>query len=116
MEYLSFCSIDGHYFPNYRSNVAVTSDGTVQWVPPFIFKSGCDTNPHYFPFDVRARNLIYSACKEVAIFMRHKNSEASRRCFDDRVKFKIEHKETLIRLKVRSSVGLLTNLDDLFSN
>ena len=35
----------------------VSSDGTVFWMPPAIFKSTCPIDIVYFPFDVQECNL-----------------------------------------------------------
>ena len=56
--------IDGHFSPNYKSNALAYSAGTVQWVPPFIYKSGCDTNPHFFPFDVSEKLYLLRGQKD----------------------------------------------------
>ncbi|XP_055357822.1 acetylcholine receptor subunit alpha-like 1 [Paramacrobiotus metropolitanus] len=52
-------TVDGQFWPNYKSNAVIYSDGTVLWVPPFIYKSGCDTNPFYFPFDHQLCNMVF---------------------------------------------------------
>ncbi|XP_055343686.1 uncharacterized protein LOC129591864 [Paramacrobiotus metropolitanus] len=52
-------TVDGQFWPSYKSNALIYSDGNVQWVPPFIFKSGCDTNPYYFPFDRQVCNMVF---------------------------------------------------------
>ncbi|GAV06952.1 hypothetical protein RvY_16856-3 [Ramazzottius varieornatus] len=52
-------TVDRQFWPNYRSNVVIYNTGMVLWVPPFIFKSGCDTNPLYFPFDIQLCNMVF---------------------------------------------------------
>ncbi|XP_055357867.1 neuronal acetylcholine receptor subunit alpha-5-like [Paramacrobiotus metropolitanus] len=52
-------TVDKQFLPNYKSNALISSDGSVQWVPPFIFKSGCDTNPYFFPFDRQLCNMVF---------------------------------------------------------
>ncbi|KAF7990057.1 hypothetical protein HCN44_009000 [Aphidius gifuensis] len=46
-----FNNADGNYEVRYKSNVVITSDGSVNWVPPAIFLSSCAIDVTYFPFD-----------------------------------------------------------------
>ena len=51
------CSAD-HRLKEHRDAMAVvSSDGTVFWMPPAIFKSTCSIDIEYFPFDVQTCHL-----------------------------------------------------------
>ncbi|OQV19795.1 Acetylcholine receptor subunit beta-like 1 [Hypsibius exemplaris] len=69
---------NGKYEPNYKSNVLVYNSGYIFWVPPFIFISGCDTNPLYFPFDRQLCNMVFRSttysADEVDFFLDHDSS------------------------------------------
>lgn len=46
-----FISADGKYEVSYESNVVMNHDGLTYWVPPAIYRSSCDIDVKYFPFD-----------------------------------------------------------------
>lgn len=46
-----FVSADGKYEVSYESNVVMNYDGLTYWVPPAIYRSSCDIDVKYFPFD-----------------------------------------------------------------
>ncbi|XP_055356235.1 acetylcholine receptor subunit beta-type lev-1-like isoform X2 [Paramacrobiotus metropolitanus] len=77
-------TVDGQFWPNFKSNALIYSAGTVFWVPPFIYKSGCDTNPLYFPFDQQEcylvfRSVTYNA-RDVDIQLKAPNMELKDYC------------------------------------
>ena len=45
------CSADGKYEVSYKPNVVIYNTGDVLWIPPAIYKSSCQINVEYFPFD-----------------------------------------------------------------
>ncbi|XP_013406814.1 acetylcholine receptor subunit beta-like 1 isoform X2 [Lingula anatina] len=46
-----FNNADGKYQASYRSNVVIYKDGLMLHVPPAIYKSACQIDVQYFPFD-----------------------------------------------------------------
>ena len=45
------CSADGNYHITTMTKATLYSTGLVKWEPPAIFKSSCDIDVRYFPFD-----------------------------------------------------------------
>ena len=52
-------SADGDYTVTIMTKATLTYTGKVQWSPPAIFKSQCDINVEYFPFDTQVCKLIF---------------------------------------------------------
>jgi len=44
-------SADGDYVITMMTKATIRSNGTVDWQPPAIYKSQCDIDVEYFPFD-----------------------------------------------------------------
>jgi len=44
-------SADGEYGVTTMTKAVLHSNGTVNWTPPAIFKSSCEIDVRYFPFD-----------------------------------------------------------------
>ena len=44
-----------------NTNVIVTSSGEVVWLSHGIFRSSCDINVEYFPFDVQSCNMKWAS-------------------------------------------------------
>lgn len=49
--FVSYFSADGDYTVTLMTKVRVRHDGRVHWEPPAIYKSYCNINVDYFPFD-----------------------------------------------------------------
>jgi Neurotransmitter-gated ion-channel ligand binding domain len=47
------CSADGEYVVTTMTKAILHYDGRVQWNPPGIFKSYCEIDVRYFPFDTQ---------------------------------------------------------------
>lgn len=47
----SFRSADGNYEVTLMTKATVMFTGEVSWKPPAIYKSSCEINVEYFPFD-----------------------------------------------------------------
>ena len=47
----SFRSADGNYEVTLMTKATVKFTGEVSWKPPAIYKSSCEINVEYFPFD-----------------------------------------------------------------
>lgn len=45
------CSADGNYEVTLMTKATLTYNGEVYWKPPAIYKSSCEINVLYFPFD-----------------------------------------------------------------
>lgn len=46
-----FNNADGNYEVSYESNVVMSDDGRIYWIPPAIYKSSCTIDVEFFPFD-----------------------------------------------------------------
>lgn len=45
------CSADGEYVVTTMTKAVLRHTGKVLWTPPAIFKSSCEIDVRYFPFD-----------------------------------------------------------------
>ena len=48
---IAICSADGEFVVTTFTKAEVNQDGVVKWNPPAIFKSSCEIDVEYFPFD-----------------------------------------------------------------
>ena len=48
---ITICSADGEFVVTTFTKAEVNQDGVVKWNPPAIFKSSCEIDVEYFPFD-----------------------------------------------------------------
>jgi nicotinic acetylcholine receptor len=46
-------SADGEYVVTTMTKAVLNSDGRVKWDPPAIFKSSCEIDVRYFPYDMQ---------------------------------------------------------------
>ena len=49
--YILFYSADGEYGITTMTKAVLHNTGKVVWTPPAIFKSSCEIDVRYFPFD-----------------------------------------------------------------
>ncbi|XP_012868690.1 PREDICTED: acetylcholine receptor subunit beta [Dipodomys ordii] len=52
---------DGNFDVALDINVVVSSDGTVRWQPPGIYRSSCSIQVTYFPFDWQNCTMVFSS-------------------------------------------------------
>ncbi len=45
------CSADGNFEVTLATKATLYHNGKVEWRPPAIYKSSCEINVEYFPFD-----------------------------------------------------------------
>lgn len=62
MVYVVLFSADGNYEVSYRSNVIVYKDGSVNWIPPAIYKSSCT-------IDVQVNCILHYALYHIFLLM-----------------------------------------------
>ena len=48
---LLLCSADGNFEVTLSTKATVHNNGLVEWKPPAIYKSSCEIDVEYFPFD-----------------------------------------------------------------
>lgn len=48
---INFFSVDGEFEASWKPNMVIQSDGHVLWIPPIIYKTSCEVDVTYFPFD-----------------------------------------------------------------
>jgi len=56
-----FNNADGKYEVSFKSNVVVYHNGGMNWIPPAIYKSSCNINVKYFPFDQQTCELRFGS-------------------------------------------------------
>lgn len=56
-----FSSADGTYEMQMKTKAEVRYDGTVKWRPPTTFKSSCDIEVKFFPFDEQICRLTFGS-------------------------------------------------------
>lgn len=68
-------SADGNYEITIMTKAEVNYDGLVRWKPPAIYKSSCEINLEWFPFDVQHCLLKFGSWTYdgIHIDLRHKN-------------------------------------------
>ena len=49
------------YDVGYKSNVVLYRVGSASWIPPAIFKSSCQIDVEYFPFDQQVCEMIFGS-------------------------------------------------------
>ena len=58
---LYFCSADGTYEMQMKTKAEVGHNGKVKWRPPTTFKSSCDIEVKFFPFDEQTCKLTFGS-------------------------------------------------------
>ncbi len=66
-------SADGNYQVTIMTKAAVTFDGLVSWNPPAIYKSMCQINVEWFPFDEQECNLKFGSWTYDGLFVELKH-------------------------------------------
>lgn len=59
--YRAIYSADGNYEVSFMSNALVYGDGSINWIPPAIYKSSCSIDVEYFPFDEQICDLKFGS-------------------------------------------------------
>ncbi|XP_016286325.1 acetylcholine receptor subunit beta isoform X2 [Monodelphis domestica] len=52
---------DGNFDVSLNIHVLVTSDGSVHWLPPAVYRSSCSIQVTYFPFDWQNCTMVFSS-------------------------------------------------------
>ncbi|KAL3314386.1 hypothetical protein Ciccas_006996 [Cichlidogyrus casuarinus] len=50
---------DGSFIMNIMAPATISHNGTVRWTPPAVFKSFCEIQVEFFPFDIQKCNLTF---------------------------------------------------------
>ncbi|KAK8785444.1 hypothetical protein V5799_008193 [Amblyomma americanum] len=48
---MRFCSADGNFEVTLSTKAQLNYTGRIQWKPPAIYKSSCEIDVEFFPFD-----------------------------------------------------------------
>uniref|UniRef100_A0AC35TZI8 Neur_chan_LBD domain-containing protein n=1 Tax=Rhabditophanes sp. KR3021 TaxID=114890 RepID=A0AC35TZI8_9BILA len=74
-EIVLFNNADGQYEVSFYSNVVVSRFGRMLWVPPAIYKSSCQIEVEFFPFDEQVCSLIFGSWtyNEREVILKHKD-------------------------------------------
>jgi nicotinic acetylcholine receptor len=56
-----FSSADGNYEVTLMTKATLKYTGEVVWKPPAIYKSSCEINVEYFPFDEQSCNMKFGS-------------------------------------------------------
>ena len=56
--YTNHSSADGNYEVTLMTKATLYPSGTVRWEPPAIYKSSCQMDVEFFPFDEQAKSLF----------------------------------------------------------
>ncbi len=54
-------SADGNYEVTLMTKATLTSTGEILWKPPAIYKSSCEINVEYFPFDEQTCSMKFGS-------------------------------------------------------
>lgn len=54
-------SADGKFKVTFEPNVVVRNNGLMQWLPPSIYKSSCEIDMTYFPFDKQSCEMKFAS-------------------------------------------------------
>lgn len=54
-----FCSADERLREHREARVVVSSNGETLWVPQALFKSTCEVEITYFPFDTQVQIVVF---------------------------------------------------------
>ena len=49
--WVNVCSADGNFEVTLATKATIYHEGLVEWKPPAIYKSSCEIDVEYFPFD-----------------------------------------------------------------
>ncbi|XP_018418846.1 PREDICTED: acetylcholine receptor subunit delta [Nanorana parkeri] len=76
---------DGNFEVAYYSNVLISSNGYIYWLPPAIFQTPCSINVNYFPFDwqncsLKFSSLTYNA-KEINLQLKLETDDETSRSY-----------------------------------
>ncbi|XP_074605445.1 acetylcholine receptor subunit alpha-like [Brevipalpus obovatus] len=77
-----FNNADGKYEPTKITKALVRNTGEVKWTPPALYKSYCEINVEWFPFDVQSCLMVFSSWTYTGreVDLRHSlQNESSRR-------------------------------------
>ena len=64
-------SADGDYTVTIMTKATLSYYGTVHWEPPVIFKSHCEIEVEFFPFDIQHCHMKFSSWSYDGLQVRH---------------------------------------------
>ncbi|VDN05347.1 unnamed protein product [Thelazia callipaeda] len=88
---------DGNYQVSIVTKAKIFPNGTVEWVPPAIYKSMCQINVEWFPFDEQTCEMKFGSWTYggLEVDLQHKDSEIERKELEVAVGVDGEYVETV---------------------
>ncbi|EFO18871.2 hypothetical protein LOAG_09624 [Loa loa] len=88
---------DGNYQVSFLTKAKLSPNGTVEWTPPAVYKSMCQINVEWFPFDeqiceMKFGSWTYSGSE---VDLKHKDSNIERKINEITIGVDGEHIETI---------------------
>uniref|UniRef100_A0A915PBM8 Nicotinic acetylcholine receptor alpha subunit n=1 Tax=Setaria digitata TaxID=48799 RepID=A0A915PBM8_9BILA len=74
------CSADGNYQVSIMTKAKLSPNGTVEWSPPAIYKSMCQIDVEWFPFDVQTCEMKFGSWTYggLEVDLQHRDSHIER--------------------------------------
>ncbi|VBB33975.1 unnamed protein product [Acanthocheilonema viteae] len=88
---------DGNYQVSLSTKAKLSFNGTVEWTPPAIYKSMCQINVEWFPFDEQTCEMKFGSWTYggLEVDLKHKDSDIERKVKEISVGVDGEHIETV---------------------
>ncbi|CAG9537308.1 unnamed protein product [Cercopithifilaria johnstoni] len=88
---------DGNYQVSILTKAKLSPNGTVEWAPPAIYKSMCQINVEWFPFDEQTCEMKFGSWtyNGLEVDLKHKDSDNERKVTEITVGIDGEHVETV---------------------
>uniref|UniRef100_A0A0R3RFY1 Acetylcholine receptor subunit alpha-type unc-63 n=1 Tax=Elaeophora elaphi TaxID=1147741 RepID=A0A0R3RFY1_9BILA len=88
---------DGNYQVSLLTKAKLSPNGTVEWAPPAIYKSMCQINVEWFPFDEQTCEMKFGSWTYggLEVDLKHRDSDTERKVKEITVGVDGEHVETV---------------------
>ncbi|KHN70752.1 Acetylcholine receptor subunit alpha-type unc-63 [Toxocara canis] len=88
---------DGNYQVTIMTKAKISSNGTVEWAPPAIYKSMCQIDVEFFPFDAQTCEMKFGSWTYggLEVDLKHKDSHKEREELETVLGLNGEYEETV---------------------